>query len=297
LKHFVLILIIFSILLSCKTQQRIRLKELYEKIGDEVMGNNIYDTSKGPSLASTKKIIKKEDEKKDRTKSRFFYGMKTRRAYARKGKDPKKREYELFFVLRKPVPINPYVTDIYWYHLKKRQIINGPIDERDKKYAKIIHGPYIRRQGRKVLEEGIFYVGTKHGRWERYDRNFILLDKKRFYKGWPTDAEISYYDLNQQKPKEVIPIQWGRKEGNYYYFAENGTLLTTGVYKDNIKIGIWTEYHSAKRKKKETQYPKDPYSTVEPFILKEYDAKGKVYYDFRKDGPKIDSTAAPESKN
>lgn len=276
--------------------KRVRLKELYEKIGDEVMGNNVYDTSKGPSLASTKKIIKKEDEKKDRTKSRVFYGLKTRRAYARKGKDPKKREYELFFVLKKQVTTNPYVRDIYWYHLKKRQIIVGPIEESDKKYARIVHGPYIRRQGKKVIEEGIFYVGTKHGRWARYDRNFILVDKKRFYKGWPTDAEITYYDLNNQKPKEVMPIQWGKKEGTYYLFAEDGTILTTGIYKDNYKIGLWTDFYNARRKRKETQYPKEPYSNIEPFVVKEYDAKGKVVYDFRKDGPKTDSLATSDSK-
>lgn len=289
MKRILFIIAIFLFIFSCKTQQRVRLKELYTKIADEALGNNYYDTSKGPSLASTKKKVDKKEEKKDRTKRRVFYGLKTRRAYAKKGKDPKKREYELFFVLKKPIQLDPYKKDVYWYHMKKRQIIMGPIEEADKRYAKILHGPYIRRQGRKVLEEGIYYKGGKHGRWEKYDRNFILIDKKRFYKGWPTDSEISYYDLNNEKPKEVIPIQWGRKEGTYYHFAEDGMLLATGQYKDDVKVGVWVEYHNPKRKKRETQYAKDPYTDFTPYIIKEYDIKGKVTYDFRKDGPKTDS--------
>lgn len=284
----IIILLAFDLLFSCKTQQKVRLKDLYTKIGDEVMGNYAYDTSKGPSLALTKKKTEVKEAKKERIKARVFYGYKTRRAYA-KTKKGQKYEYEIFFVLKKPLPINPYLKEVYWYNRKKRKIVFGPIPENEGKNAKLLHGPYLRRQGKIVLEEGIFYVGGKHGRWEKYDKNFILIDKKRFYKGFPTDAEISYFDLNNEKPKEIIPIQLGVKEGNYYKFDEQGNMIMQGVYKNDSKIGIWIEYHTNKKKKREIQYAKDAFIDFKPFIIKEYDPKGKVLYDYKKDGPIPDS--------
>ncbi|MDX2191130.1 MAG: hypothetical protein SFY32_14815 [Bacteroidota bacterium] len=292
MKNLLVLLIIFSCLLACKTQKKIRLRELYEKAYDEVTGENKpIDTAKAPTLALTNAQKKEDDAKVKRPKPRVFYGFKTKRAYTRKGKDIKKREYQIFFVLKKWVEPSPYVRDIHWYHKKKRQIIIGPITEDDKPYARILHGPYMKRVGRKVIEEGIFYVGAKHGRWAKYDRNFILLDKKRFYKGWPTDSKVTYYDLDQKKPKEVVPIQWGSKEGDYLLFTEEGTLQLAGTYKDNVRIGIWTEYYPSKKKKKEIQYPKDPFvEDFEPYVIKEYNEKGKTTYDFRKDGKRADST-------
>lgn len=273
---------------SCKTTQKVRLKELYERISDEILGNNVYDTANAPSLASTKKVQKKEEEKKDRTKRRVFYGYPTRRAFAKR-KVGKVTEYELIFILKKPVKTNPYVKEFYWYHRKKRKIMEGPIEPADQPYARIIHGPYVRRQGRKVLEEGIFYLGGKHGRWELYDRNNILIDKRKYYKGVPTEAQITYYDLNQEKPKEIIPIQLGCKDGKYYYFAEDGTILTLGQFKQDAAVGLWTEFYPNKRKKREIMYPREPFIDTKPYVLKEFDTKGKLIYDSRKDGSYADS--------
>jgi antitoxin component YwqK of YwqJK toxin-antitoxin module len=283
--------LVFSVILiaACQPTRKVRLKELYTKVADEVMGNYAYDTSKGPSLELATKKTKESNVKKDRTKHRVFYGYKTRRAFVKTVKGNKKVEYETFFVLKKQLPLNPYVQDNHWFHKKKRKIFIGPIPKGEEKYAKILHGPYVRKEGRKILEEGIFYIGAKHGRWETYDKNFILLNKQRFYKGFPTDAEISYYDQQRKKPKEIVPIQLGIKEGNYYKFYEDGSIAMEGLYKQNVKVGVWIEFHPNKKKKREIQYAKDPFQDFKPYIIKEYDAKGKLIYDYRKDGERADS--------
>ena len=289
------LLVVTSVLflvISCKTQQKVRLKELYQKISEELEGGfHPEDTVKSPTLALTKKKEEKKQEAAAKIKKRVFYGYKTRRAFARKGGKNKRREWELFYVLKTYVEPSVYVKDFYWYHRKKRQIMTGKIDDADKPYARILHGPYLKRVDKKLVEEGIFYIGGKHGRWTKYDKNFLLLEKKRFYKGIPTDAEISYYDADQKKIKEIIPYQLGRKDGTYYYFAPDATILKTGQYKDDVKIGLWVEYFPNKKKKMEIQYQKDPYLGIAPYIAKEYDEKGKLIYDFRKDGARADSTS------
>jgi antitoxin component YwqK of YwqJK toxin-antitoxin module len=291
--YFFGIILFILTLDSCITRKKASLREMMQKFKSELNGDNKpLDTAYKPSLELTKKLDpKKEEEKKKKINAKTFYGFKTMRRFTRKGKDPKNREYEIFFVLKKFYAPDPLIKDIYWYYSKKRTIVTGDVSKFDKKYLKPMHGPYLRKIGKKVMEEGIYYVGTKHGRWMKYDRNYILLDKKRYYKGYATDAEITYYDEEKKKVKEVIPFQLGKMDGEYSYYAEDGTLLTYGLYKDGIKVGIWTEYHPNKKKKRETQYvkEKDPYQNFTPYIIREYNEKGKPVYDFRKDAVK-DST-------
>ncbi len=288
-KKLLLLILIFTLFLnhSCVTRKKTSLRELISKINSEIIGENkAVDTSYKPSLALTKKQdLKKEEEKKKKIGAKTFYNLKTMRRFTRKGKDPKNREYEIFFVLKKYLEPDPLIKDIYWYYSKKRVIVTGDITKFDKKYLKPLHGPYLKKIGKKIMEEGIYYVGTKHGRWNKYDKNYILLDKKRYYKGYATDAEITYYDEDKKKIKEVIPYQLGKMEGEYSYYLEDGTLIISGTYKDGIKVGVWTEYHPNKKKKRETQYvkEKDPYQNFTPFTIREYNEKGKPIYDFKKE--------------
>lgn len=288
-----IVILIFLLCTSCLHRKRIVIKDLYEKLHAEINGDNApIDTVNKPSLEFTQKKAKADEIREKRIGKKTFYGFKTNRAFTRKGKDPKRLEYEIFFVLRKWQDPNPYIKDIYWFHKKKRAIFIGKIEEEDKPYAKLLHGPYMRRLGKILIEEGIYYVGAKHGRWVKYDKNYILLDKRKFYKGYPTEAEISYYDTEKKRPKEIIPILFGKKDGDYFYYSPNGDLLTSGFYKEDVKIGVWLEYYPNKKKKKETQYPKDPYvKDFETFIIKEYNEKGKVIYDYRKNSNKSDSSA------
>src|SRR5690606_24299056 len=103
-------------------------------------------------------------------------------------------------------------------------------------------GPYRRMIGGAVVEQGIFYVGTKHGRWEAYsdektetfnDQEVsynILLEKKKYYKGWTKESRVTYYDAARKKVKEVFPYENGKLHGTYYQFLENGQIFIKGRY-------------------------------------------------------------------
>ncbi|MDX2196662.1 MAG: hypothetical protein NW207_09615 [Cytophagales bacterium] len=292
-KNIFFIIFIIIGLYSCKSQKKVRFKELYAKAVAELDGSNQpIDTVNRPTLELTRKKEKKEEERKKKIGRTVFYGFKTRRAYAKKGKN-NKREWELFYVLKKPVDPSIYTKDLYWYDRRKRMIKIGKIEPADMKNAKILHGPYLKKQGKKIMEEGIFFIGSKHGRWVKYDKNNLLVDKKRFYKGFATDSEITYYDIDQKKVKEVIPIQWGTKEGEYFYYDYDGNLLKYGLYKENARVGMWYEYFTNGKKKSEIQYPKDPFDkTTPPYVAREFSDKGKVLYDYRKHGAKPDSVNA-----
>jgi hypothetical protein len=285
--------IVWLVFFSCKSQQKVKLSQLYEKYSDQLNGYNYADTSKTPSLALTKKKAEEELTRKKRIPKTTFYDIKTRRAFVKR-QIGMNTNWEIFYVLKKYQKPDPLIKDIYWLHRKKRILMVGNLENYDPKVVRILHGPYLKKSGKKILEEGIFYVGTKHGRWVNYDRDFVLIDKKKFYKGYPTAAEMTYYDSEKKKLKEVIPIQLERKEGVYYLHDPQGNVLRTGLYKDNVKVGIWTDFYPNNKKKRETLFARDPYTPSQPQILKEYDPKGKLIFDSKKDGIKIDSLSMGE---
>jgi len=218
------------------------------------------------------------EPKKKKRKKNVFYGVKTRKAFTRNGIG-EKLTLELFYVLREFKEPDPYIRDVYWYDTRRQAIrVGGKID---KKYGLILHGPYQKKQGDQILEEGIFYFGVKHGRWISMDKNDLLVDKEKYYKGWPKESLVSYYDKDRTKIKEIIPIEFGEKEGNYYYFFENGLIAVQGEYHFNNKVGKWLEYHfNTQRRKKIIQYSDDPFDkNTLPYTWREYDKKGKIVYE------------------
>ncbi|MEK6477683.1 hypothetical protein WJR50_09115 [Catalinimonas sp. 4WD22] len=225
-----------------------------------------------------------ENEKKEKKRKRnVYYDVKTKKGYAEAGYG-QDVIIELFHYLREYEEPDPYVRDIYWYDTKRNQIRTTRNIQKDK--AQILHGPYqkMTEEG-EVLEEGIFYKGTKHGRWTRYDKEFILLDKEKYSKGWPRDSEITYYDKDEmQKLKEVIPIEYGVKEGYYYYFHESGQIAVEGEYQQDHKVGLWTEYYDYKNRlpKKQIKYPDDPFDETSPYTTKEWTPQGQVVYEHDK---------------
>lgn len=216
--------------------------------------------------------------KKKKMKRNVFYGLKVKKGFARTGQGNRTR-FEEFRYLKKPVDVNPYVRDIYWYHFKKKKILNSR--KFDPEQGVLLHGPYQKRLGEQVLEEGIFYKGMKHGRWVRYNRYDILQDKEKYYKGWPKQSKVVYYDKERTKLREIIPVQLGEKEGNFFAFYENGRVAAKGEYQFDHKVGIWIEYYNqSKRKKREIQYPEDPFDeSFEPYIIREWNSKGVLVYD------------------
>ena len=94
---------------------------------------------------------------------------------------------------------------------------------------------------------------------------------------------VKFYDPNTRtKIKEIIPVEYGQKEGNYFYFYEDGSLAVTGEYRFNNKVGKWTSYHQKARgrRKREIQFRRNPDNDkFRPYITKEWNSSGKVIYD------------------
>ena len=227
-------------------------------------------------------LEKENKKKKKKKKKNVFYGLKTKKGFSRKGAG-ENSVMELFRYLKNYEAPDPYVRDVYWYDTKRKQI-RTTHNIKEKK-ALILHGPYkkITDDGQ-VLEEGMFYKGTKHGRWTSYNKRDILMGKNKYTKGWPRESEIEYYDEEaRQKIKEVVPIEYGEEEGYYFYFHPGGRVAVEGEYQQGKKVGLWTEYYDFERRpKKQIKYPDDPYDDqTKPYISKEWNPEGQVVYDHK----------------
>jgi len=227
-------------------------------------------------LSEEAKDAQKRKEK--RRKKKWFYGMKTKKGFARR-RVGNSEQLEIFHYLKDFKETDRYVPEIYWFDFTRKRIrTTGKIED---KRGVMLHGPYKKMVGEHIVAEGIFYKGVKHGRWTTYDGNDILMSKLKYYQGWPKESKVRYHDDKLKKLKEVVPIVYGIKEGTYYYFHENGTVAIKGEYKEGVKVGKWTEYYPfMRRRKKEIQYPSDPYDEAyQPFISKEWDRRNRVVYE------------------
>ena len=248
-----------------------------------------FKTDTVPTLSAkgeTPKDSLKVKKKKKKIKKKVFYGYKCGKGFTKKGTGAT-QGYEIFYFLKRYHAPPEYAKEIFVFDSRKMAIVKiSAIDPKDLPYYRILHGPYKRYVGLNIVEEGIYYLGTQHGRWEKYkwekhkdEVTNVLMDKQKYYKGFPKDAKITYYDeANQTKVKEVMPYSYNSLNGDYYLFKENGELLTQGEYKDDKKAGIWHYYFEDRnRKKKEIQYPRDPrLDHTEPFVLREWDEVGNL---------------------
>lgn len=214
--------------------------------------------------------------KKKKPRKKTFYGVKTKKAFTRRGFD-EKAVVELFYYLKTPETPSKYVRDIYWFDFTRNEIRKTGYDP---KKGQLLHGPYQKMQGDVILEEGIFYKGTKHGRWMKYNRQDLLEDKEKYYKGFPKESIVTYYDpVEKTRVKELIPIEYNERSGYYTMFHENGSLAVQGEYMWDQRIGEWVEYYPTGKRKKMILYPKEPFDKkLKPFVKREWDVKGREIY-------------------
>ena len=250
---------------------------------DSLMRSTQEDSVKRPSLASAAatdgtKAPVKEEKKKKKKKKNVFLGYKTSKGITRSGSG-KNAVIETFNYLKVYQEPSPYAPAKYYYNIKRKKIFKGRTI--DPKVSKILHGPYKKLQGGKVLEEGYFYIGTKHLRWEKFNKQGILIGKTHFEKGFPRDAKISYYDAAQKKVKEVIPYMNGKVEGDYVKFREDGLLELEGQYEEGKKVGEWIEYWPFRNRRRYVyQYPASAYDEpFEPYLLREYNKNNVLIYE------------------
>jgi antitoxin component YwqK of YwqJK toxin-antitoxin module len=225
-----------------------------------------------------------EEIPKKKRKKNVFYDLKTRKAFAKSGYGQNEK-IEIFHILKEWQEPDPYVRDIYWYEFKSKSVKKGGQPTPDK--GMLLHGPYRVEKDGEIIEKGIFYKGTKHGRWITYRKmyDYMALDtKEKYIKGWPKESKITYYDRKATKLKEVIPVEYGKKEGNYYLFFPTGEIAVRGEFQYDEKVGTWTEYYQQRqRRKKQIQYAPDPWAkSFDPFIAQEWDKEGKLIYERKK---------------
>jgi antitoxin component YwqK of YwqJK toxin-antitoxin module len=229
-------------------------------------------------------LNQKEDSvaapKKKKVKKKVYYGIKTKKAFTRKGFG-ERTTYELFYILKKADKPQTFARDVYWYDFARKEVRKSAPNKFDATKGILLHGPYKRFvQGGTVLEQGIYYKGLKHGRWVKFNKDSVLLDKEKYYRGWPKESQLTYYDpFERKKVKEILPIEYGEREGYYYLFHENGKPAVVGEFKFNQKVNDWIEYYPDGKRKKIVSYSKEPFDKVnKAYVRVEWNEKGKEIY-------------------
>jgi antitoxin component YwqK of YwqJK toxin-antitoxin module len=234
------------------------------KTTDSLNGKPLLST--GRKVVITKeqeraaKEAEKESQRKPKKKKKVFLGEKIKRAYAKSGPKGRNQIVEVFYFLKYPMPLNDYAPAHYYYDTKKRRILKLAAAEEDLATLKILHGPYKKLQNNKVIETGYYALGTKHLRWERFDRNGILLTKVHYEMGFPRDANVSYYGEDRSRINEVVPYVNGKLEGDYAKFLMNGQVDWRGQFENGKRVGVWTKYWGFRnRRHYEYQYAESGY--------------------------------------
>lgn len=234
----------------------------------------------GLKIKAAKKDVKEKVAKTKNSKNEYE-GLSIIKLYTRFGSGDRE-VVEEFHVLRNPQTPSPYVRELFWYDQKSRRVSSAVIREREN--TLLLHGSYKRYQGGDLLEEGFFYAGMRDGRWEKYDSKYMLTDKTRWQRGFPSESRIAYYDSTHTKIKEVMPMEYGKVKGTYYAFYENGLPAEEGKYDNGVKVGRWTEFYPTtavgRKRKKLTQYAVDRWdANFEPYVISEWSEGGKLTYE------------------
>ncbi|WP_133274296.1 toxin-antitoxin system YwqK family antitoxin [Hymenobacter radiodurans] len=240
----------------------------------------------------------KAAERKPKKKKNIFLGEPIKKAYVKSGAKGRNQITEQFYYMRTPKPTDPYVPTRYYFDARKGRIVQdrAGVDPGDNK---VLHGPYKKMQGGKIVETGYFAIGAKHLRWERFNREGILLTKIHYEKGFPRDAEITYYDAERTKIKEIIPYYNGKLEGEYARFLENGQKDWDGQFENGKKVGEWAKYWGFRnRRHYEYLYGENGYDpeVKEPVLFKEYNRNGVLVYEKDKLDKRDAVTDRPGSK-
>lgn len=226
------------------------------------------------SSMALRKVKKKEVYKDE------YEGVKTERRMGSYGSGTRSTVEE-FQVVKfvEDEALSIYQQEIWWFDPNQSRIVNASIKEN--KTAQICHGPYRKIVNQVVVEQGYFYMGAKDGRWENYGPEGELENKVYYSRGFTAGSEISYFDADKKKIKEVIPRVYGKVRGQYLAFYPGGNLKEEGKMDDSVRVGRWREFHefgTGGRLKKEWRYKKDKFEEVEPILVVERDNQGKILF-------------------
>ena len=279
-------------------------------LGADTLTRTLDSLTGKPSLSTARKVVlnkeqertAKEAEKNAQRQSKkkkknIFLGEKIKRAFAKTGPKGRNQIIEIFYYLKYPKTLNAYAPAHYYYDTKKHKILKLAAVEDDAPTLKILHGPYKKLQNSKVLETGFYAMGTRHLRWERSDKNGVLLTKIHYEMGFPRDANVSYYGQDRGLINEVVPYVNGKLEGDYAKFLINGQPEWRGQFENGRKVGVWAKYWGFRgRRRYEYQYAESGYDpeVTEPELIREYNRNATLIFDKEKN---VDKRGQPEAED
>lgn len=206
-----------------------------------------------------------------------YDGVAVEKQIIRRGSGSRMRYTELYTSKKNDQQPNPYVRSIFWFEPKRQRVVEALARNREQNL--LLHGPYKEFRGEDLIEEGYYYLGTRHGRWVTYGTDGTILSKSTYSKGFLANSVITYYDADSTKIREIIPNWYGKQTGDYFIFHEGGTLAVQGQLDNGVKVGKWIEYYpTGNRRKKETQYGGNCFDTTAAYVIREYDESGKLTY-------------------
>lgn len=229
-----------------------------------------------PDISYDEEVTDTLDDVDLKQKKNYYYGERTRKTFT----NSRSNTYELFNVLREPVKVDNYVQEIYYHDQKGGRIVS--VVGKGQVLENVLHGPYTKEVNEVIVEKGMFFRGMKHETWMIQNRDSTLADKAHYHMGWFRDSEISYYDEDtKQRIKEVVPVRYGKKEGQYFRFFENGKIAVRGNYTFDQRVGVWEEYHNiaVTAIKREIQFrPQFYMKEFEPYVRKEWSERASLIY-------------------
>ncbi|MDO7848761.1 hypothetical protein Q5H92_20515 [Hymenobacter sp. M29] len=258
--------------------------------GDTLNGKPSLSTARKAVLTKEQEKAAKDAEKDAQRKSKkkkknVFLGEKMKKAFVKTGPKGRNQKITIFYYLKYPKALNAYAPAYYYYDTKKHKILKLAAVEEDASQLKILHGPYKVMQNNKVLESGYYALGTRHLRWETFDKNGVLLTKTHYEMGFPRDANVSYYGEDRGKINEIVPYVNGKLEGDYAKFFQNGQPEWRGQFENGKRVGTWTKFWGFRsRRRYEYQYGESGYDpeVTEPELVREYSREAKLIFDKEK---------------
>jgi len=313
LRFLGLALVLFTLLPWACTRKTVSFNSTPEQpvvaaLGSDTLTRTADSLNGKPSLSTARKVVlnKEQDKaakeadkdaqrKAKKKKKNVFLGEKIKKALTKTGPKGRNQTIEIFYYLKYPKTLNAYAPAHYYYDAKKHRILKLTALEEGGTAFKILHGPYKKMQNNKVLETGYYALGTKHLRWERFNKNGVLLTKIHYEMGFPRDANVSYYGEDRSLINEVVPYVNGKLEGDYAKFLVNGQPEWRGQFENGRRVGTWTRYYGFRsRRHYEYQYAESGYDSevAEPELVREYNRDAKIIFDKEKN---YDKRGQPEA--
>ena len=88
--------------------------------------------------------------------------------------------------------------------------------------------------------------GRKQGSWsKKYEGSNVFLYKGQFINDKPVGKFTYFYKSN--KVKAVIKHEEGSNRSEAYFYHDNGSLMSYGIYRDMKKDSIWLNFGPTKR--------------------------------------------------